>query len=226
MTAAMAAWRTTWSARTHTRAEGPRHHRTAGPTGAHPRWQWSTREDEHPLGTFGTARTKHAVVRAERVITPGNGGAGEEDNRHDENRAGDDHHPRRSLVEPRRLRHGRRCVWRWRRAGVRRLELGLGCLGHPSIMPTRAPAIKRRADGVADPLSAATRNRGDPATGLVAQEPGETQNDHGDEHDSRNDRHPGRGLINPLGVWLWRQDGRRRDRRRRNRRRGCLAHAS
>ena len=157
MTTAMAAW-PTWSARTHTRAKGPRHHRTAGPTGAHPRWQWSTREDEHPFGTFGTARTKHAVVRAERVIMPGDRGASEEDNRHDENRAGDDHHPRRSLVEPRRLRYGRRRVRRRRRAGVRRLELGLGCLGHPSIMPTRAPTIKRRADGVADPLSAATRN--------------------------------------------------------------------
>jgi hypothetical protein len=160
MTPAMTAW-------THTRAEGPWHHRAAGPTGAHPGWKRPTREDVHP---FGTARTKHAVVRAERMIMPGDRGASEEDDRHDENRAGDDHHPRRSLVEPRRLRYGRRCVRRRRRAGGR-LELGLGCLGHPSIMPTRAPAIKRRADGVADPLSAqlnalrpATRNRAGVAT--------------------------------------------------------------
>ena len=39
----------------------------------------------------------------ERVIMPGDEGAGEEDDRHDENSAGDDHHPGRSLVEARRL---------------------------------------------------------------------------------------------------------------------------
>lgn len=218
---------------THTRAEGPRHHRTAGPTRAHPRRNWSTREDEHPLGAFGSARTKHAVVRAERVIMPGDRGASEEDNRDDENRAGDDHHPRRSLVEPRGLGRVRRCGRRRRRAGVRRLELWLGCLGHPSIMPTRAPAAKRRAHGVADPLPAqlnalppAAGESGRAATGSVAQEPGETQNDHGNEHDARNDRHPGRRLINPLGVRLRRQERCRRDRRRRNRRLWCLAHAS
>src|SRR6516225_1911464 len=130
MTPAMAAW-------THARAEGPWHHRATGPTGAHPWWKRSTREDVHPFGTFGTARTIHAVVRAERMIMPRDRGAGEEDDRHDENRAGDNHHPRRSLVEPRMFQ----CVGRRRRWPGRRLELGLGCLGHPSIMPTRAPAI-------------------------------------------------------------------------------------
>jgi hypothetical protein len=158
MTAAM-------SARTHTRAEGPRHHRAAGPAGPHAGWKWP-RDNDHPFGTSWAARTPHSVVRPEGALTPGDKGAGEEDNRDDENRAGDDYHPRRDLVEPRRLgcvrRRGRR-----RRAGVRRLELGLGCLGHPLIMPTSAAAIKRRAHGVADPLSAqpnvlppATHNRG------------------------------------------------------------------
>jgi hypothetical protein len=148
-----AAVATAMTARTHTRAEGPWHHRTAGPTGAHAGWKWPW-ENDHPFGTSWPARTVHAVVRPERVLTPGGIGAGEEDNRDDENRAGDDYHPRCDLVEPRRLHcvrgHGRRR----RRAGVRRLELGLGCLGHPSIMPTSASAIKRRAHGVADPLSA------------------------------------------------------------------------
>ena len=156
----MAAW-TTGSARTHTGAEGTWHHRSTGPTGAHARGKWSG-EDDHSFGTSGTAGTIHAVVMTERVIMPGDEGTGEEDDRHDENRAGDNHHPRRSLVEPRMFQ----CVGRRRRWPGRRLELGLGCLGHPSIMPTRAPAINGRADGVADPLSAqlnalppATRNQ-------------------------------------------------------------------
>jgi hypothetical protein len=136
ITVAMAAW--SMPTRTHARAEGPRHHRrTAGPTGAHPGWKWSW-EYEHPFGTFGTARTKHAVVMVEGAILPADCRASEEDNRHDENSAGDDHYPRRNLVKPRRSR----CVGRRRRrAGRWGLNLGLGCLGHPSIMPTCAPAI-------------------------------------------------------------------------------------
>jgi len=138
---AMAAW-TTGPARTHSRAEWSRHHRTAGPTGAHSWGKWS-REDDHPFGTSGTAWTEHAVVITERVIVPGGEGAGEEDHRDDENSPRDNHHPRRSLVEP-----GRLCdvVGRRRRAGRWRLKLGLGCLGHPLIMPTSARPIKHRAD--------------------------------------------------------------------------------
>jgi hypothetical protein len=99
MTTAMAAW-TTGAARTHTRAEGSwhRHHRHTA--GTHPWWEWSTREDEHPFGAFGTARTVHAVMMTERLIMSADEGAGEEDNGHDENGAGDDYHPGRSLVEP------------------------------------------------------------------------------------------------------------------------------
>jgi hypothetical protein len=41
---------------------------------------------------------------AEGLIVTGDGGAGEEDNRHDEDNAGDDHDPCRNLVEPRRPR--------------------------------------------------------------------------------------------------------------------------
>jgi len=155
VTTAMAAWTTG----THTRAEGSRHHRAAGPTGPHARGKWSW-EDDHAFRTLRTAGAKHPVVMTERVILPGDEGAGEEDDRHDENSAGDDHHPGRSLVEARRLH----CVRRWRRAGGWRLELGLGCLGHPSIMPTRAPAIKHRAQKSrmsyqTDALAPPTQNR-------------------------------------------------------------------
>ena len=147
MTTAMAAW-TTGTARTHTRAEGSRHHRAAGPTGPRARGKWSW-EDDHAFRTLRTAGAIHPVVMTERVIMPGDEGAGEEDDRHDENSAGDDHYPGRSLVEARRLH----CVRRRRRAGGWRLELGLGCLGHPSIMPTRTPAIKHLRSGVAEELS-------------------------------------------------------------------------
>jgi hypothetical protein len=101
MTTAMATW-TTGPARTHTGTEGAWHHRAAGPgpPGAHARWKWTWREDDHSFGTAGTVGTKHAVVMTERVITPGDESTGEEDDRHDENRAGDDHDPGRSLVEP------------------------------------------------------------------------------------------------------------------------------
>jgi hypothetical protein len=155
VTTAMAAWTT----RTHTRAEGSRHHRAAGPTGPRARGKRSW-EDDHAFRTLGTAGAKHPVVMTERVIVPGDEGAGEEDDRHDENSASDDHHPGRSLVEARRLH----CVWRRRRAGGWRLELGLGCLGHPLIMPTRAPAIKHRAwesrrSYQTDALAPPTQNR-------------------------------------------------------------------
>jgi hypothetical protein len=144
MTTAMPAGTT----RTHTRAEGSWHHRSAGPAGAHAGWKRSW-EDDHPLGTFGTI---HAAVMPEWVIVPGDESTGEEDHRDHENCAGDDHYPGRDLVEPRMLRCvGRR---RRRRPGMWRLDLGLGCLRHPSIMPTRAPAIKHRAEDVAEPLSA------------------------------------------------------------------------
>jgi hypothetical protein len=139
MTTAMAAWTT----RTHTGAEGAWHHRPTGPTGAHARGKWSGKDD-HSFGTSRTAGTVHAVV-TERVIMPGDEGAGEEDDRHDENSAGNDHYPGRSLIKTRRLRYARRRRRRRRRAGGRRLELGLGCLSHPLIMPTGAPAIKHRA---------------------------------------------------------------------------------
>src|ERR1700757_1965141 len=95
MTTAVAAWAT----RTHTRAEGSRHHRAAGPAGAHARRKWSRKNDH----SFGTAGAIHAVVRTERLIVPGNEGPGEEDDRHDENRAGDDDYPGRGLIEARML---------------------------------------------------------------------------------------------------------------------------
>jgi hypothetical protein len=98
----------------------------------------------------------------ERVIMPGDERTGEEDDRHDENSAGNDHYPGRSLIKTRMLRYARRR----RRAGGRRrrLELGLGCLSHPLIMPTGAPAIKHRAQESrmsyqTDALAPPTQNR-------------------------------------------------------------------
>jgi hypothetical protein len=158
MTTAMAAW-PTGSARTHTGAEGTWHHRPTGPTGAHARGKWSGKDDH----SFGTAGTIHAVVLTERVIMPGDEGTGEEDDRHDENSAGNNHHPGGSLIKTRMLRYARRR--RRRRArGRRRLELGLGCLSHPLIMPTGAPAIKHRGQESrmsyqTDALAPPTRNR-------------------------------------------------------------------
>jgi hypothetical protein len=156
----MAAW-TTGSARTHTGAEGTWHHRPTGPTGAHARGKWSGKDD-HSFGTSGTAGTIHAVVMTERVIMPGDEGTGEEDDRHDENSAGNDHYPGRSLIKTRMVRYARRRCWR--RAGRRRLKLGLGCLSHPLIMPTGAPAIKYRAQESrrsyqTDALAPPTQNR-------------------------------------------------------------------
>ena len=143
MTAAMAAG-------PHTRAEGPWHHRrTTGPTGAHPGWKLPTGNDERLVGT---ARTEHPGV-VMTLVMPSECGTGEEDDRHHENNAGHDHHPGRSLVEPRRFCYMHRC--RRRRPDGRR-DLGFGCLGHPSIMPTCAPTIKHPARGVADELSPPT----------------------------------------------------------------------
>jgi hypothetical protein len=88
---------TAMAARTHTRAERPRHRHHRHTAGAHLWWKWCTLEDDHP---FGTARTVHAVMMTERVIMSADEGAGEEDDRHDENSSGDDYHPGRSLVEP------------------------------------------------------------------------------------------------------------------------------
>jgi hypothetical protein len=141
--ATMATW-TTGSAWTHTGAEGAWHHRPTRPTGANARGKWSGKDD-HSFGASGTAGTIHAVVMTERVIIPGDEGTSEEDDRHDENGAGNDHDPGRSLIKTRMLRDARRR--RRRRAGGRRrrLKLGLGCLSHPLIMPTGAPAIKHRA---------------------------------------------------------------------------------
>jgi hypothetical protein len=156
MATAMAAW-TTGSARTHTGAEGTWHHRPTGPTGAHARGKWS-RKDDHSFGTSGTTGAIHAVVMTERVILPGHERTGEEDDCHDENSAGNDHYPGRSLIKTRMVRYARR------RTGRRRLELGLGCLGHPLIMPIGAPAIKHRAQESrmsyqTDALAPPTQNR-------------------------------------------------------------------
>jgi hypothetical protein len=155
----MAAW-TTGSARTHPGAERTWHHRPTGPTGAHARGKWSGKDD-HSFGTSGTAGTVHAVVMTERVIIPGDEGTGEEDDRHDEHSAGNDHNPGRSLIKTRMVRYARRR----RGAGGRRwLKLGLGCLSHPLIMPTGAPAIKYRAreswmSYQTDALAPQTQNR-------------------------------------------------------------------
>jgi hypothetical protein len=145
------------SARTHAGATGTGHHRhhrrTAGPTRTHARGRRSTREDEQPLsgswrraaGTARTAGTEHAVVvMAIWLVMPGDCGAGEEDNRHDENNAGDDHHPCRNLVEP-----GRLCYVRRRsRVSGSRLDRGFRCFSHLLIMPRLETTIKRPAHEV------------------------------------------------------------------------------
>ncbi len=145
---------TTWTAGA-TRAEGAGHRwGTTGPTGTHARGKWTTREERRPLSrrrafrTFGTEWAEHAMVVV-MMVMDGDCGAGEEDHRHHENDAGDDHHPRRDLVEPRRPRSVH-MLRRRRRARVglrayqRRLEVRFRWLGHVSIMPTHAPVIKHR----------------------------------------------------------------------------------
>jgi hypothetical protein len=121
--------------RTHAGATGAH----AGTARTHTRGRRSTRENEQPLSSSwrqatratGGTRGEHAmVVIAIRLVMPGDCSAGEEDNRHDENNAGNDHHPRRSLVES-----GRLCRRR-RRRGVRgdRLDRGFGWFSHLLIM--------------------------------------------------------------------------------------------
>jgi hypothetical protein len=85
------------------------------------------------------------VVMAIGLVVPSDCGAAEEDDRHDENNAGDDHHPRRDLEEPGRFCHVRR------RSGVGggRLDRGFGCFSHLLIMPRHTTSIKRLADEVA-----------------------------------------------------------------------------
>jgi hypothetical protein len=147
VTAAMAA-RTAGPARPHARTPRPRHrhHRRTRPAGAHARRKRSTREDDHPrsqrraVEALRTARTPHPVVVV--MAMPGDCGTGEEDCRHDENRASDDHHPRRSLVEPRMFCKRRQ---RRRRSNGWQLDRRFGCLGHLSIMPRCEPAIKHPA---------------------------------------------------------------------------------
>lgn len=144
----------TWTARTTgttrgagtTRAEG-RHRRTTRPTGAQHRRKRSTWEERGPLArrwSFRTKRGEHAMVVAMMVMDR-DCGAGEEDDRHNENDAGDDHHPRSDLVKPRRP-----CSlqMRWRRDRGGRLHVGFRYLGHLSIMPTHVPVIKPRLQQV------------------------------------------------------------------------------
>jgi hypothetical protein len=102
------------------------------------------------------------VVIAIGLVVPGDCGAGEEDNRHDENNASDDHHPRRSLVEPGSLCHVRR---RSRVSGGR-LDRGFGWFSHLLIMPRHRTAIKRSAHKVTVnyPMSRKLRPRADGAT--------------------------------------------------------------
>jgi hypothetical protein len=76
-----------------------------------------------------TAGSEHAVVILVAVVMPEDYGAGEEDDRQDENDPGDNHHPRRGRIQPRRLGP-------WRRRGRRscgdgsRLGRGFGCFAH------------------------------------------------------------------------------------------------
>jgi hypothetical protein len=124
-----------------TRAELPR---ATGPTGADTRGKRSPGKHRPLPGrwTVGIEWTVYAVVV---VVMPADCSAGEEDNRHHEHGACDDHHPRRGLIEA-RVRHGgqRRGSMRRRRGARRRLDRGFGCLGHASIMPRHGPAINQR----------------------------------------------------------------------------------
>jgi hypothetical protein len=79
------------------------------------------------------------MVVAVGLIVPGDCGAGEEGNRHDENDASDDHNPRRGLVEPGTRRHVRRRS----RVGGGRLDRGFWWFSHLLIMPRQGTPIKR-----------------------------------------------------------------------------------
>ena len=146
------------------------------------------------------------VVVAEWVSLAGEHGAGEEHDRDHENDPGDDHDPRRDLIEPVVL-----CRERLRPRGWAGRRLGFRCLGHDLIMPRRAPAINQPRSRV--------------AAVLRPEHPGELQADHQDERDPRDDRHPGGQLVKPLGIGRRCDDGRRRARRR-GRRLVSLAHTS
>jgi hypothetical protein len=127
-----------------TRAEGP----GTGPTGTRARGKRPARIERprtrrRAAGSLGIERTVNAVV-VRVMVMPADCGAGEEDHRHHENDACDDHHPRRHLIQPRmfcRVRRGSR-IGRRRRARRRR-ERRFGCLGHASIMPRHGPAINQ-----------------------------------------------------------------------------------
>jgi hypothetical protein len=75
---------------------------------------------------------------------PRDSGTGEEDHRDNENNSGDDHHPRRSLVEPRILCRIRR---RSRVSGGR-LDCGFRCFSHLLIMPRHRTTIKHSVQEV------------------------------------------------------------------------------
>ena len=81
-------------------------------------------------------------------------------------------------------------------------------MGHLLIMPRHGPGINQ------------PRNRG----ALIPEDPHEFQDDHGYQRYSGDDRHPGRYLVEPLGLWRRSQDRRRRGRGRRASRVGSLAH--
>lgn len=142
------------SPRTH--LAGTRTARTAGEprahAGTHARAHARGRgsgESELPslprAGATRTGRHEHAVMVVAMVITlavPENQGAGDKDRPDDEDDAGNDHHPRRGLVEPRRLfpRRG----WWWRGGyGSRRGRWGWGwgwglrCFAHHSNIAQR-----------------------------------------------------------------------------------------
>ena len=187
---------TTRPAGTHARAPGNWPHPwTTRPAGTHARGKRRPAGEVRPLsgpwsGAVGTLGTEHAVVvMAEGVVVSGDRGAGEENDRHHENDASDDHYPRRYLVEPGMLYRigGRRYIWRRRR---RRLDRRFGCLGHVLIMPRHGPTINQ-------PRARVCRAS---FTVLAVEQPGEFQNHHSNERYPGDDRHPGRYLVQPLGM--------------------------
>jgi hypothetical protein len=118
----------------------------AWPTGPHARRIWSRRAVGPLPGpgrrTVRTLRTEHAgVMLLKGQAVPGNCRAREEDHRHHEHRACDDHHPRCDLIKPGGLRRIRRHMWWWRRLVRVRLGQRFGCVAHSSIMPRQGPLI-------------------------------------------------------------------------------------
>jgi hypothetical protein len=170
------------------------------------------------------------MVVAVGLVVPGDCGAGEEDNRRDENDASDDHDPRRGLVEPGTLYHVRRRS----RVGGRRLDRGFWWFSHLLIMPRHGTPIKRcthsHCELPAEQDGAARRRQhrsGREPTVLAPERTDQPQDGQDDEDEPRDDRHPCRSLVEPVRRWRRRRrDGRRRGGRRLNRRFGCLAHGS